>query len=325
MMQRSGYNMTLTSQVFGTTPEENLSVMNLLVILGPTASGKTQLAVQAARHLNGEILSADSRQVYRGLDIGSGKDLAEYGATPYHLIDILDPGCAFSLFDFVQEFKNVFDKVASRGRLPILAGGTGLYLDAVLRGYELVKVEENLSLRQELKELEVAALEKRLRRLRPDLHNTTDLTDRERLTRAIEIAEGEKRHVAEPIDLPKLSPRVFGLRWQREVLRQRITRRLRERLEQGMIEEVEGLHASGVSWETLDYFGLEYRFVAQYLQGMFNRNDLFQKLNSAIHQFAKRQETWFRRMERHGVAICWLDAEKDPVTELLTACQDVIE
>ena len=297
--------------------------MNLLVILGPTASGKTHLAVQAARHLNGEILSADSRQVYRGLDIGSGKDLAEYGATPYHLIDLVAPGCEFSLFNFVQEFKSAYEKVVSRGCLPVLAGGTGLYLDAILRGYELVKVDENQPLRHELEKLEVASLVTRLRRLRPDLHNTTDLTDRERLTRAIEIAEAEQQPVLGPIVLPDMSPRVFGLRWQRDVLRQRITQRLRERLAHGMIEEVEGLRAAGVSWETLDYFGLEYRFVAQYLQGMFNRNDLFQKLNSAIHQFAKRQETWFRRMQRQGVDICWLDAEKDPVKELLVACQDV--
>ena len=184
---------------------------------------------------------------------------------------------------------------------------------------------ENLLLRQELEELELVALVERLCKLRPELHNKTDLTDRERLTRAIEIAEGEKQPVAEPTDWPDLSPRVFGLRWQRDVLRQRITRRLRERLDHGMIEEVEGLHAAGVSWETLDYFGLEYRFVARYLQGMFTRNDLFQKLNSAIHQFAKRQETWFRRMQRQGVDICWLDAEQDPVTGLLAACQDVIE
>ena len=299
--------------------------MNLLVILGPTASGKTHLAVQAARQLNGEILSADSRQVYRGLDIGSGKDLAEYGPTPYHLIDIVDPGCEFSLFDFVQEFKRVYCEVVSRMRLPVLAGGTGLYLDAVLRGYQLVQVGENLSLRQELEQLEDAALVERLRRLRPELHNTTDLTDRERLTRAIEIAEGEKQPVAEPVDLPELTPRVFGLRWQRDVLRQRITLRLRQRLDNGMIEEVESLHAAGVAWETLDNFGLEYRFVARYLQGMINRNDLFQKLNSAIHQFAKRQETWFRRMQRQGVDIGWLDAEKDPVAALLAACQDVIK
>ena len=299
--------------------------MNLLVILGPTASGKTHLAVQAARQLNGEILSADSRQVYRGLDIGSGKDLAEYGTTPYHLIDIVDPGCEFSLFDFVQEFKRVYCEVVSRMRLPVLAGGTGLYLDAVLRGYQLVQVGENLSLRQELEQLEVAALVERLRRLRPELHNTTDLTDRERLTRAIEIAEGERQPAAEVIELPDMSPRVFGLRWQRDRLRQRITLRLRQRLDNGMIEEVESLHAAGVAWETLDNFGLEYRFVARYLQGMINRNDLFQKLNSAIHQFAKRQDTWFRRMQRQGVDICWLDAEKDPVAALLAGCQDVVK
>ncbi|MEN8686077.1 MAG: tRNA (adenosine(37)-N6)-dimethylallyltransferase MiaA [Desulfuromonadales bacterium] len=299
--------------------------MNLLVILGPTASGKTHLAVQAARQLNGEILSADSRQVYRGLDIGSGKDLAEYGTTPYHLIDIVDPGCEFSLFDFVQEFKRVYCEVVSRMRLPVLAGGTGLYLDAVLRGYQLVQVGENLSLRQELEQLEVAALVERLRRLRPELHNTTDLTDRERLTRAIEIAEGERQPAAEAIELPDLSPRVFGLRWQRDRLRQRITLRLRQRLDNGMIEEVESLHAAGVAWETLDNFGLEYRFVARYLQGLINRNDLFQKLNSAIHQFAKRQDTWFRRMQRLGVDICWLDAEKDPVAALLADCQDVVK
>ena len=299
--------------------------MNLLVILGPTASGKTHLAVQAARHLNGEILSADSRQVYRGLDIGSGKDLAEYGTTPYHLIDIVDPGCEFSLFDFVQEFKRVYCEVVSRMRLPVLAGGTGLYLDAVLRGYQLVQVGENLSLRQELEQLEIAALVERLRRLRPELHNTTDLTDRERLTRAIEIAEGERQPAAEAIELPDLSPRVFGLRWQRDRLRQRITLRLRQRLDNGMIEEVESLHAAGVAWETLDNFGLEYRFVARYLQGMINRNDLFQQLNSAIHQFAKRQDTGFRRMQRQGVDICWLDAEKDPVAALLADCQDLVK
>lgn len=298
--------------------------MNLLVVLGPTASGKTHLAVQAARHLDGEILSADSRQVYRGLDIGSGKDLAEYGTTPYHLIDIVDPGSEFSLFDFVREFRRVYCDVASRMRLPILAGGTGLYLDAVLRGYQLVRVGENIPLREELEKLEDAALVERLRRLRPELHNTTDLTDRERLTRAIEIAEGARQPVVEPLELPHLAPRVFGLRWPRDILRQRITLRLRQRLDNGMIEEVASLHAAGVAWETLDNFGLEYRFVARYLQGMLNRNDLFQKLNSAIHQFAKRQETWFRRMQRQGVEICWLDAAKDPASDLLAKCQDVI-
>ena len=270
--------------------------MNLLVVLGPTASGKTHLAVQAARQLNGEIVSADSRQVYRGLDIGSGKDLDEYGPTPYHLIDVVDPGYEFSLFDFAHAFSQAFSEIRNRDRLPILAGGTGLYLDAVMRGYELVAVRENRALRQELELLSLDALRERLQALRLEQHNTSDLNDRSRLLRAIEIAEGEQQADARPLALPQLTPRVFGLRWPREVLRQRITRRLRERLEHGLVEEVANLHAAGVSWETLDYYGLEYRFVAQHLQGLLNRNDLFQKLNSAIHQFAKRQETWFRRM-----------------------------
>lgn len=296
--------------------------MNLLVLLGPTASGKTHLAVQAARHLDGEIISADSRQVYRGLDIGSGKDLGEYGAIPYHLIDVVDPGYEFSLFDFVQAFGRCFSEVSRRGHLPILCGGTGLYLDAVLQGYELVKVSENRALRQQLEPLSLAALQERLQSLRPEQHNTTDLEDRSRVIRAIEIAVGEDRSEAKPLQRPVLKPRVFGLRWPRELLRTRITQRLRQRLDQGMIEEVEALHASGVAWETLDFYGLEYRFVGQYLQGQLNRNDLFQKLNSAIHQFAKRQETWFRRMERQGVIIHWLEADADPVADLLAACQD---
>ena len=295
--------------------------MNLLVVLGPTASGKTHLAVQAARHLNGEIISADSRQVYRGLDIGSGKDLDEYGKTPYHLIDVVAPGYEFSLFDFAKAFSSAFDEIRGRNRLPILAGGTGLYLDAILREYELVSVAENRDLRRELEPLSMATLQVRLQALRPEQHNTSDLEDRSRLIRAIEIAEGEKQAEAQPLCLPQLTPQVFGLRWPRELLRKRITRRLRERLDHGLIEEVANLHAAGISWETLDYYGLEYRFVAQYLQGQINRNDLFQKLNSAIHRFAKRQETWFRRMERQGVVIHWLDGENDPVAELLAARQ----
>lgn len=291
--------------------------MNLLVVLGPTASGKTHLAVEAARQLDGEIISADSRQVYRGLDIGSGKDLNEYGTIPYHLIDVVDPGYEFSLFNFAQAFSLACGGIHERGRLPILAGGTGLYLDAVLRGYELVEVGENRQLRLALEPCTLDELRQRLLSLQPEGHNTTDLNDRSRLVRAIEIAVGARRPEAQSVSLPPLSPLVFGLNWPREQLRQRISRRLRERLEHGLIEEVAALHAAGVSWQTLDYYGLEYRFVAQHLQGQLNRNDLFQKLNSAIHQFAKRQDTWFRRMERQGVNIHWLDAASDPVAELL--------
>lgn len=296
--------------------------MNLLVVLGPTASGKTQLAVSVARRLDGEIISADSRQVYRGLDIGTGKDLEEYGSIPYHLIDIVNPGDEFSLFDYLLEFSKVYNHIKNRCKLPVLVGGTGLYLDAVLRNYQLVKVPKNSRLRSRLETLETSQLVARLQALRPRLHNTTDLDDRTRLIRAIEIAEGEHQPDAQNIQLPRLSPSVFGLQWPRTVLRQRITRRLRARLNQGMVEEVKNLHASGVSWDTLDYYGLEYRYVAHYLQGHLTRNDLFQKLNSAIHQFAKRQETWFRRMERQGINIHWLNAGLDPASELLDACGD---
>jgi tRNA dimethylallyltransferase len=292
---------------------------NLLVILGPTASGKTRLGVQAARALQGEVISADSRQVYRGMDLGSGKDLAEYGEIPYHLIDVVEPGEDFSLFRFQQSFFEIFDAIGKRGRLPLLIGGTGLYLDAVLRRYRMVEVPENPRLRAELEPLPEAALLARLRQSRPRQHNTTDVTDRSRLFRAIEIAEGATAPEADRPLMPKLRPRVFGLRWERAELRRRIAARLRDRLAQGLIEEVERLHAAGHSWERLEYFGLEYRYVAWHLQGKLNRNDLMQKLASAIGELAKRQETWFRRMERQGVEIHWLEGGGEPLLDLLAA------
>jgi tRNA dimethylallyltransferase len=288
---------------------------NLLVVLGPTASGKTRLGVQLARTLAGEIISADSRQVYRGMDIGTGKDLAEYGEIPCHLIDIVEPGCEFNLFEYQRRFLQAFAAVRGRGRLPVLVGGTGMYLEAVVNGYRLVEAPENPELRRELALLPMAALAERLQRAASKLHNTTDLLERERLTRAIEIAEYEREHAPEP--LPEIRPLIFGIRWDREVLRRRITARLGERLEQGMIEEVARLHAAGIPWETLEFYGLEYRFVARHLKGELNRNDMFQKLNSAIHDFAKRQETWFRRMERGGVVIHWLDGAGEPLVEAL--------
>ncbi|AMV71031.1 tRNA delta(2)-isopentenylpyrophosphate transferase [Desulfuromonas sp. DDH964] len=289
----------------------------LLVILGPTASGKTRLAVAAAQALGGEIISADSRQVYRGMDLGTGKDLAEYGAVPYHLIDIADPGEEYSLFRFQKECFAAITRITDRGRLPILCGGSGLYLDAVLRGYRLVEVPENPALRAELAGASDAELAAQLRQLRPQLHNTTDLGDRQRLLRAIEIATGERALAARLPPLPQLRPRVFGLRWERSRLRQRIAFRLRERLEQGLLEEVTRLHAAGIPWERLEFFGLEYRFVAWHLQGRLNRNDMTQQLASAIGAFAKRQETFFRRMERQGVAIHWLAGQGEPVAEML--------
>lgn len=292
--------------------------INLITLLGPTACGKTRLAVAAARCLNGEIISADSRQVFRGMDIGTGKDLEEYGDVPYHLIDILDPGAEFSVFDFQRHFCTAFADVTARGRLPLLVGGTGLYLDAVLRGYRLVEVPEDAELRLELAELPLEALQQRLLTLAPAQHNTTDLGHRERLVRAIEIASLEQRGGSvKTVELPTLRPLVFGIRMAREVLRRRITERLKVRLQGGLVEEVQRLLTAGVPPERLDDYGLEYRFVSRYLLGELNRNDMFQKLNAAIHDFAKRQETWFRRMEKHGVPIVWLDATADSLAQLL--------
>jgi len=290
---------------------------NLLVILGPTASGKTRLGVGAAQMLGGEILSADSRQVYRGMDIGTGKDLTEYGDVPYHLIDLVDPGYEFNVFEFQRRFFEAFAEIGRRNRLPILAGGTGLYLEAVLKGYRLVEVPENPELRQELTALDSQQLFARLTALRPKQHNTTDALDRERLIRAIEIAEGEQAASAQLPPLPELRPMVFGVQWERTELRRRITARLKERLGQGMMEEVERLHRQGVPYETFEFYGLEYRFIARLLNGELNRNDMVQKLGSAIHQFAKRQETWFRRMERQGTKIHWLNGAGDALEELL--------
>ena len=286
-----------------------------IVLLGPTASGKTRLGVALARELNGEIISADSRQVYRGMDIGTGKDLVEYEEIPYHLIDILNPGEDFNVFLFQKLCFAAMEEIRGRQRLPIIVGGTGLYLDAVLRNYRMVEVPENPGLRRELAALSPEDLATRLMAINPRLHNTTDLLDRNRLLRAIEIAEYEKIHQPEP--LPDIRPLVFGVRWERSVLRQRITARLKARFESGLIEEVAELHRKGVPFETFDFYGLEYRFVARHLKGELNRNDLFQKLNSAIHDFAKRQDNWFRRMERQGVEIHWLDGAGEPLQEAM--------
>ena len=290
---------------------------NLLVILGPTASGKTRLGVGAAQALGGEILSADSRQVYKGMDLGTGKDLTEYGDIPYHLIDLVNPGYEFNVFEFQRRFFEAFAEIGERNRLPILVGGTGLYLEAVLKGYRLVEVPENPELRQELTALGSEQLFAKLTALRPTLHNTTDTLDRERLIRAIEIAAGERAASLHLPPFPELRPMVFGVQWERAELRRRIFARLKERLGQGMIEEVERLHRQGVAYETLEFYGLEYRFIARFLKGELNRNDMVQKLASAIHQFAKRQETWFRRMERQGTQIHWLNGAGNALEELL--------
>ncbi|HEY6838298.1 MAG TPA: tRNA (adenosine(37)-N6)-dimethylallyltransferase MiaA [Geobacteraceae bacterium] len=285
---------------------------NLIVVLGPTASGKTALGVAVATRVGGEIISVDSRQVFRGMDLGTGKDLHEYGNIPYHLIDIINPGAEFSVFEFQRRFFTSFSDICGRGCLPVAVGGTGLYFDAVLSHYRLVEVPEDPQLRRELAQLSLEELTARLRAVTPRLHNTTDLLQRERIVRAIEIALHEP---ADSDPLPEVRPLLIGIRWERARLRQRITARLKTRLDQGLIGEVEGLLAAGIPHERLNYYGLEYRCVAAYLRGEYNRNDMFQKLNAAIHDYAKRQETWFRRMERNGALIHWVDGENDPLAQ----------
>lgn len=282
---------------------------NLIVLLGPTASGKTHLGVLLAQLLNGEIISADSRQVYRGMDIGSGKDLEEYGDVPYHLIDIVDPDYEYNVYEFQKDFLNAYTDVQQRNRMPLLVGGTGMYLDSVLKAYNFLDVPKNILLREKLQPYSDSELSQYLSQLNQTLHNTTDLLDRERTLRAIEIAYAKTKMEEMDSDnkLQTISPIVLGLRWPRPKLQQRIALRLRQRIDGGLIEEVENLFKQGVSWQKLHFFGLEYRYVARYLKGELNKNDMYQKLNSSICHFAKQQEKWFRRMERNGITIHWLD------------------
>jgi tRNA dimethylallyltransferase len=290
------------------------AAFNTLVVLGPTASGKTHLGVLLAAEFGGEILSVDSRQVYRGLDIGAGKDLTEYSvggrAVPYHLIDIVDLDTEYNTYMYQRDFYAVFERLASRATLPVAVGGTGLYLDAVLQQFRMVETPENDDLRRELESCSDDELALTLRSLKPKLHNTTDLTERARMIRAIEIALYARDNPPPPA--PDIRPLVLGTRWERSELRARIQQRLKDRLAQGLIEEVEGLIGRGVSRKRLHSLGLEYRYVSDYLGGAIkSRNDLTQKLASAIAQYAKRQETWFRRMERNGCEIHWI-ARGDP-------------
>jgi len=313
--------------LFSGGPLPGLLIMgkNLIVILGPTASGKTSLAVRLACEMDGEIISADSRQVYRGMDLGTGKDLSEYErgnrTIPYHLINVIDPGEEFNLFQFQRHFARSFLDITGRKKWPILVGGTGLYLESVILDYRLKKVEEDRQLRERLAGLEMDALIELYLSFSGNIpHNKTDITDRPRLIRAIEILNHSDDALdgIDHVPFPDISPVVIGVRWERSELRRRITRRLRDRIEAGLIDEVRRLKEGGISWERLDAFGLEYRYVALYLQGILTDEDMFKTLETRIHQFAKRQETWFRRMERKGVDIHWInDHDYDEITRYL--------
>ena len=288
---------------------------NAVVVLGPTASGKTALAVRLARSFAGEIISADSRQVYKGLDIGTGKDLSEYGSTPYHLIDIISLPDEYNVFSFKRDFAAALKDVLARGRLPILAGGTGLYIESAVCDYSFSEVPKNPALRDELKALDTAALLERLTRAKAALGERVhpdDTVERLRIIRAIEIAEGTFNNAGrardEAMSLSGLfRPLVLGARYPRSELKTRIESRLDARLASGLIEEVERVHEGGISWERLERLGLEYRHTARYLQGAVAFDEYRQALLADICRFAKRQETWFRRMERRGTKIFWVD------------------
>lgn len=298
-------------------------MQKMITILGPTASGKTPLAARLAAEIGGEIISADSRQVYRRMDIGTGKDLADYTVEtlqgerhavriPYHLIDIREPGTKYNLFEYQQDFFDAYEDIRSRGAVPILCGGTGLYIEAVLKGYKLSPVPQNQELRDRLEGKSLAELTQMLTELKArnhsNMHNTTDVDSCQRAIRAIEIETYNLEHPMPKRELPSVDSIIIGVNIDRELRREKITRRLKARLEEGMVEEVRALLDEGIPSEDLTYYGLEYKFVTEYLTGKLSYDEMFKRLEIAIHQFAKRQMTWFRGMERRGFTIHWIDA-----------------
>ena len=288
----------------------------MITILGPTASGKTTLAAHLAARIGGEIISADSRQVYRRMDIGTGKDLDDYVVDgkqiPYHLIDIAEPGTKYNLFQYQQDFHDAYNDIKSRGATPILCGGTGLYIEAALKGYALSPVPQNPELRARLEGKSLEELTGMLVTLKQKngsvMHNTTDVDTAQRTIRAIEIETYNAEHPTEERQMPKIDSLVIGVNIDRESRREKITKRLRQRLDNGMVEEIRSIIDSGVAPEDLIYYGLEYKYVTEYVIGKTTYDEMFRSLEIAIHQFAKRQMTWFRGMERRGTVIHWIDA-----------------
>lgn len=284
---------------------------DLITILGPTASGKTTLAAHLAKCIKSEIISADSRQVYRSMDIGTGKDLSDYcvdGVTiPYHLIDIVDPGYKYNLFEYQRDFLQVYNHIRQKGITPILCGGTGLYIESVLKGYKLVPVPENPLLRSDLEQYSLDELTEKLKQYK-QLHNTTDVDTKKRAIRAIEIEEYYLKHKADIPEFPSINSLIIGVDIERDLRRDKISKRLRSRLDEGMVDEVKSILNSGVSPEDLIYYGLEYKYLTNYVIGYISYDEMVAELEIAIHQFAKRQMTWFRGMERRGFSIEWVDA-----------------
>ena len=287
-------------------------MQQMITILGPTASGKTPVAARLAAEIGGEIISADSRQVYRRMDIGTGKDLEDYGEVPYHLIDICEPGTKYNLFEYQQDFYDAYLDIQGRGAVPILCGGTGLYIEAVLKGYKLSPVPQNQELRDSLEGKSLEELTEMLAKLKAqngsNMHNKTDVDSCQRAIRAIEIETYNIAHPTPLRELPPVDSLIIGIDIDRELRREKITRRLKARLDNGMVEEVRALLNEGIPAEDLIYYGLEYKFLTEFLIGHLSYDEMFRQLEIAIHQFAKRQMTWFRGMERRGFIINWINA-----------------
>ena len=304
----------------------------VVTILGPTASGKTTLATRLAHTIGGEIISADSRQVYRNMDIGTGKDLADYVVDgkkiPYHLIDIAEAGTKYNLYQYQHDFHVAYQDIVSRGERPILCGGTGLYLEAVLKGYELSPVPQNAELRERLEGKSLAELTQMLSDLKAQtgsvMHNTTDVDSCQRAIRAIEIETYNIEHTTAMRTMPGIDSLIIGVNIEREERRRKITARLKQRLDEGMVEEVRGVLDSGIAADDLIYYGLEYKFITEYIIGKLTYEEMFRQLEIAIHQFAKRQMTWFRGMERRGTTIHWVDASL-PMSEKLNEVLQLME
>ena len=288
----------------------------MITILGPTASGKTSLVAALAYHLDAEIISADSRQVYQGMDIGTGKDLADYTVAgkhiPYHLIDICKAGSKYNVYQYQQDFLEVYNKIKETNKLPILCGGSGLYLEAILKGYHLSTVPPNEELRKQLNDISHESLIQMLveiqEQLNTKMHNSTDLDSKQRTIRAIEIGKYMLTEADPKTNFPEIPSLIIGVDIDREERRRKITTRLHQRLEEGMIEEVKQLLKQGIAPEDLIYYGLEYKFVTEHIIGKLSYDEMVQQLEIAIHQFAKRQMTWFRGMERRGIKINWINA-----------------
>lgn len=288
------------------------SKYNVIVILGPTASGKTAVAANLAHQMNGEIISADSRQIYKKLNLGTGKDYDDYYVNgkplPYHLIDIANPGAQYNVFEYQKDFIKIYNQLTQKECVPILCGGSGMYIEAVLEGYQLIQVPVNSELREQLADKPLDELTSILKQYKSP-HATTDTDNKKRTIRAIEIAQYCKNNAIPELDYPKLSPLIIGIRFDRSIERQRITQRLKDRLNAGMLDEVRGLLDSGLTPVQLIYYGLEYKFLTQHIIGQITYEEMFTLLNTAIHQFAKRQMTWFRRMEKKGFLIHWIDGD----------------